>query len=132
MKRPWKLLLAVAVAVLEAQASGCSDGGPPQPGFVYVELQTPNKDDAAVRLRIIGEGMSDLEAVSGYQLYSRTRASADSIEAVVVGELTGGDLLKFIVPDVKGRYAASLVEVASTTNALRAPLVGYSVQLRGR
>jgi hypothetical protein len=129
MKRPWKLLLVVAVSVLVASASGCADGGPPQPGFLYVELLTPNTDDAAVRLRIIGEGMSDLQAVPGYQLYSRARASSDSIEVAVVGELTGGDLLKFMVPDVNGGYAASLVEVASTTNALREPLTGYSLQL---
>jgi hypothetical protein len=129
MKRPWKLLWVVAGSFLATQASECPPGGPPQPGFLYVELVTPNRHDAAVRLRIVGQGISDSQAVNGYQSYFRARASSDSIEAVVFGEIRSGDLLKFMVPNVKGDYAASLVEVASTTNALRERLVGYSLLL---
>jgi hypothetical protein len=86
-------------------------------------------DDAAVRLRVTGDGILDPTAPRGYALYARA-THAGLLEAAVLGQITSGDLLEFNVHDVHGHYTVTLDEVADTSNTLRASLGDYAVQIR--
>lgn len=121
------LLLAVGALLVLHSCGGEPTG--PRAGTLFVELATPNADDGAVRVRVAGPGISDPAPASGYQLYHRLLPTG-ALEAVVVGNIATGRLLSFRVPDVRERYAASILEVATGSNALREPPTGYTAQVR--
>ena len=99
----------------------------PVPGNLYVRLQTPNATDAAIRLTLTGPQIGALAAAGDRLLFSLP-VDATSRKVAVFGDLGTGDIFSFAVPDVNRAdlYAVTLVQVATTTNALRVPLTGYT------
>jgi hypothetical protein len=122
----------VAVAAL-AVACGESPNEPPTPvpGTLTVTLVTPRADDRAIVVRVTGpEGMTEVAtANASYALHSR--GTGTSFRAAAFGDLAGGALLRFQVPDVNrsAEYAATVVEVSDGANALRADLAGYRLSI---
>jgi len=121
-------------ALLLAIAPACGGDGPgptdqPEPGVVRASLTTPNTTDGALLIRIVGE-LSNLEAVGGYRVAST--AAGTTTRLVLTGNLAGGDLLRFSVPD-KRKISSYLVVVeqvaARDTYALIDP-AGYAIVLR--
>ena len=101
----------------------------PEPGVLSVRLTTPNADDAALIVRITGPtAMTSVVAGNpAHEIYSRAEAKA--FNAALFGDLAGGVLLRFHVPDIAkvAEYSATVVEVADQANALRESLAGYVV-----
>lgn len=135
MTLPRSRALSVLAAGVISSALACKEAARieepelPQSGYLYVNIRTPNTNDGAVYVRVVGPEIANPENTGRYALYHRKREG--KLEAVIVGEIVSGDLLKFFVADARQPYAVELVEVANRDNQLRSPLVGYSVSLRG-
>ena len=104
---------------------------PPQPGRLTVSLETPPGGERAIMISVSGpEAASRVGAVdAAHKLY--WRASGTTFKAAVFGDITGGPLLTFAVPDVnqEDRYQASVVEVTDAKGAMRAsPGQDYSLR----
>ncbi|MFL5578838.1 MAG: hypothetical protein ACJ8AO_00555 [Gemmatimonadaceae bacterium] len=125
----FSLVAAAALAV----ACGESPNGPPTPvpGTLTVTLVTPRADDRAMVVRVTGPaGMTEVAtANASYALHSR--GTGTSFRAAAFGDLAGGALLRFSVPDVNrsAEYAATVVEVSDGANALRTDLAGYRLSI---
>lgn len=132
VRAPRAALLMIVAAALGA-ACGDSPNGPPTPvpGTLTVTLVTPRADDRAMVVRVTGpEGMTEVAtANASYALHSR--GTGTSFRAAAFGDLAGGALLRFRVPDVNrsAEYAATVVEVSDGANALRADLAGYRLSI---
>lgn len=127
-----KRTIQVALAAIPLACSGGGDGGitqPPAavPGILSISLATPNSDDRAILLTISGPGTpaSIVAGPAGYRIESRVTGT--TARAAVFGNLDNGVLARFSVPDVAlaATYAASVVEAAGPSNALRADLSKY-------
>ncbi len=127
MRRSWRRLPAIVATLLAVGMLACKDGGPTA-GTLSVELATVNTDDGAVWVRLVGDGISSPEAVSGYRMLSK-QSTANELDAIVVGDIVQGNLLRFRVPDVDREYSAVVIEVARRDNTLRDPPTGYSVEV---
>lgn len=121
-------LATVALLAVTGLLAGC-DKGPsgPVPGELVIRLETPNATDRAVMISITGPVAPGAvsAARAGDVVYSETVGT--TVKAAVFGRLASGDLLRLSVADVKQSrsYAATVVEAADSTNALRAVLSGY-------
>lgn len=121
----------MALALLAA-ACGGGDPGPtdePQPGHLRATLTTPNASDGALLVRIVGE-LSNLEAVGGYRIASAVTGTTTRL--VLTGNVTGGDVLRFAVPDVRklGSYLIIVDQVAARDTYALLDTGGYSLALR--
>lgn len=127
----WRVRV-LAVLCLGGLAGCGGDGGPtgPEPGALVVNLTAPNADDAAILLRVIGVGITQVSA-SQAGTYLKVLQDGNTLTAVLVGNLATGALMRFNVPDVNalGSYSATIVQVADEKNALRALLAGYALNL---
>lgn len=110
-------------------AAGCGTEGPTA-GELEIRLATPNTDDRAVLIRVIGARTS--VAVPGgtnYRVYAPP-ASGDTSRVLVVaaqGEhLAAGPIVRLGVPDTRkaDTYRATVQDVATTTYAQRS-VSGY-------
>jgi hypothetical protein len=137
MRRPLAALSLVVLGALVGLAACSENGrtpdGPPEPvpGTLTLSLVTPSADDRAIVVRVTGpEAMTDVAAAATtYTLHSRGTGGA--FKAAAFGNLTGGALLRFHVPDVNrsAEYAATVVEASDAANALRADLSGYRLTI---
>lgn len=121
-----------AAALLLVAACGGGDGSTdpqPQPGFLTVSLATPAADDGAIVLSVSGPGaMSQFASVApATQLFARRNGTSQRV--LLVGDLNAGQLVRFHVPDVSAAaaYRATIVEVASRGNEVRASTASYSL-----
>jgi hypothetical protein len=135
MSNHTRRILAMAAGLALAATLACGgDGnaptGPqgPTAGTLTVSLTTPNNDDGAILLTVSGPDMTQLASADA-SLYFRHAQAGTTITAVLVGDVAGGDLVTFHVPDVDaaGSYSATIQQVADRSNALRGSLTGYSL-----
>lgn len=128
-------LVATAASFAISGAAGCGDddsSGPidpgPTAGTLTVTLTTPNADDGAILFEVTGPDMTQVTAADP-SLYFRYSEADGAVTAVLVGDVTGRDVLSFRVPDVDavGSYTASMVDVADRSNELRDSLAGYAL-----
>ena len=125
-----------SILFLGLLAGGISCGGTtepagPQAGTVVASLNTPNNEDGALIVRIVGE-QTGLKAVAGYHLATANAAQGTTMRGIVTGTIVDGDLLEFTVPDIsKVATYVVVVEQAATrgTYALVDPS-GYNISLR--
>ncbi len=137
----WYAITAAAVALAVGLACGGDGGGGgnggttgptvPVPGTLVVSLTTPNSDDGAILFSISGGGISAPTAVASSDLLFFRATGTSSLNAVVVGNIAAGPVLRFGVPDVGqvSSYTASITEVADRNNALRTSLSGYVLSI---
>jgi hypothetical protein len=129
------LTTAVAIALAAGLACGRDDGtsGPdgPTPGFLTVTLTTPSTDDGALLLTVSGPDITQVAATDA-SLYFRHIEAGSTMTAVLVGNVQGGTLLRFHVPDVAaaGSYSTTITQVADRGNARRASLAGYALMVQ--
>ncbi|HEX9895688.1 MAG TPA: hypothetical protein VGA78_17285 [Gemmatimonadales bacterium] len=124
-RNPLLLLLAVALAC------GGEDGptDEPRPGELVAALNTPNNQDGALLLRVVGP-VSAVTPVGGHRVSSAT--SGATTRVVLTGNITDGDILRLTVPDTRNltSYTVLVEQVAARdTYALLEP-GGYSIALR--
>jgi hypothetical protein len=93
-------------------STGPSDGGPATPGWLTVELNTPNTDDGAVQLRVSGAQVDTVRVANAYQGFGV--ASSAGADLVITGGVAKGVVAHLKVPDVNrsGRYTVSVVAAA--------------------
>jgi len=122
------LLAAGLLAALGGCAKGStgpSDGGPATPGWLTVELNTPNADDGAVQLRITGAPVDTVRVASVYQGFGVP--SGAGADLVITGTLAKGVVAHLKVPNVNhsGRYTVSVVAAARRGNYQLRTLTEY-------
>jgi hypothetical protein len=103
----------------------------PPPGSAIVTLTTPVADDGAVVVRVQGPGLTTLQtASSGYTFYSRLAGEQDA-RVIVLGNLVGGPMFTFKMATGASAadYTATLEQVASRADALRAAHTNYSLTI---
>jgi hypothetical protein len=109
--------------------AGCTETNtPPLPGPLLVSLTTPAADDGAVMFRITGPGLVSIQpAASGYRLFWRL-VSAEEAAVIALGSLASGPVVSVQVADVNqvSRYTATITEVASRDDQIRASTAGYT------
>jgi hypothetical protein len=134
MKRLAAWCGASALAVM-LFLGGCGDNPTrPEavPGQLALHLITPNGADGAVLVRITSTDETPVFTSVNPQNIVMTRDMAGGIGALVIGDITSGELLRFAVADV-GRisaWSATILEVADAGNSIRPNLTGYRVELR--
>ena len=111
-----RLRLVFPVAVLFLAACGGDSPPIPQPvaGDLTMALTTPNSQDGALLLRIVGElEIKDVTPVGSYRVSFHTQAGITRVN--ITGDLAGGDILKFRVPDIgkASSYTAYVEQAAS-------------------
>jgi hypothetical protein len=111
--------------------AACS-GTPPEPpppvgGEVTLSLQTPNIDDGAVLIRIVGP-ITGITAVGDY-LVSSVPVGTTATKVVIVGSLGVGPLIRVKVPnlDLLGTYSVFVEQVASRTDFVLYDPSGYGI-----
>lgn len=126
-----RTFLLAALCVGGATTLGCSSAEKPVAGELEVRLiVTPNADDRAILLRVVGKQTAVTAPVgSGYRVLVSPLAG-DTARVVVMAPqgsgLATGALARLTVPDTRqvGAYAAFALDVASRTYAQR-PVTGY-------
>ncbi len=133
--RSTRIPVAIALCALLATSLACGDDdngstGPPDPvpGTLTLTLGTPHLDDGALLLRLEGPDMTQV-GLSAPDLYLRFLEDQTGVTAVLVGDVSEGDLLTFHVPDVNrvSSYSATMLEAANRSNAVRVSLAEYTL-----
>ncbi len=129
---------SIAVAALALTTVACgADGssnpvlpgpntpGAPVPGWLTIQLTTPHNDNGAVQLRISGAVVQDVEAVAPYDGFGTTDDGIGRM--VVTGDLKGGSLVRFKVPDVAAAqsYRVTVEAAAQRDSYELRDLAGY-------
>ena len=103
----------------------------PEAGVVVASLNTPNAQDGALIVRIVGE-QTELKAVGGYRLATANAVPGTTLRAIVTGTIGDGDILEFTIPDISkvSTYVVVVEQAAARgTYALLDPS-GYNISLR--
>ena len=122
------LMMALGLVLAATVACGSDSTTGPTAGTLTVSLTTPNADDGAILLTVSGPDMTQI-AVEDTSLYVRYAQDGTTVTAVLVGDLLGGPLVTFHVPDVDAAssYSATITQVADRSNVLRGSLTGYAL-----
>ena len=122
--------LCAAVAALGSCGDATGPGEPvdaPAPGELRVRLSSPAPSDGAVLLTITGPAAPT--EVTGTQagVLVHARAAGGGWTVALFGAVSGGEVLRLQVPDVRAAaaYQATVREVAGEDNVLREDLGAY-------
>jgi hypothetical protein len=110
--------------------TGCKSAEGPVAGELEVRLTTPNTDDRAILVRVVGK-QTAIAAPSGSTYRVLTAPlGGDTVRVVVIApvgsHIAAGAMLRLTVPDTRqvDAYSAFALDVASASYAQR-PLTGY-------
>lgn len=124
-----RLAAAAVLALVLTACGGSTPTGPETttgtPGWLSVELTTPNADDGAVQLRVTGPGVDSVVATAAYNGYAAATSGAANL--VLVGSVQSGVVARFRVPDVSrsSQYTASVTAAAQRGSYALRELSGY-------
>jgi hypothetical protein len=133
-----RLIPFVAIVLAAAPGFACSgDKGPtgpprPAPGILRVQLVTPNADDGALVVSLIGPGaISDVSAPAGTGYLVHSRGAGGQTMVAVFGAIRSGELITFSVADVHqaAGYQAQLIDIADDQNTLRPTKDAYGLSV---
>ncbi len=135
-----RVLKTVAYAFLLGGIVTCGGGGdngtgpgpgptPPDPGFLRVNLTTPNANDGAILFTLSGGVVDSLQA-SGFTLFS-TGAGTSNARMIVAGTISGGTVASFWVPDRNNltSYTAGLLQAAARGTYEQQALGSYGLAI---
>jgi len=117
-----------AVLLTITVLAGCSDVGPSSgPGTLTATLRSPNGDEGAAVIFLLGEGVIEVNAVGETEAYADT--SGETTRIVLINR-EGGTMSVAVDVEDLGRPLVALVrEVAGPDDLLRADLAGYRVEV---
>lgn len=123
----FQMTMVGALAACGSEASTVTAPPPesaPTPGWLTVQLITPNSNDGAVQFTVSGPGL-DSVAVDEYASLSTVNGGVADV--VVTGSVVGGTMARIHVPDVSqaGAYAASVTAAAAQRTYQLQDLAGY-------
>lgn len=104
----------LGAAACGGSATGANDVQPGTPGWLSVELTSPNTDDGAVQLRVTGPSVDSVVAASPYNGFGQS--SSGSADLVLTGAIRTGTVARFHVSDIS---RASQYRVTVTAAAQR-------------
>ena len=110
---------------------GSTEPAGPQAGVVVASLNTPNDQDGALIIRVVGE-QTGLKVLGGYHLATANAAQGTTMRGIVTGTIVDGDILEFTIPDISklATYVVVVEQAAARgTYALIDPS-GYNISLR--
>lgn len=124
---------ALALTGTLSCGGGEDDGGvlepEADPGFVNVNLTTPNTTDGALLLTVSGGTLDSLDA-PGLRLFTSV-TNASSATLLVAGDISAGTVARFWVPDRAnvdvGLYRAVLQQAAARTTYEQLDVSSYSM-----
>jgi hypothetical protein len=129
----------IALGAVLGVASACGEGPTPPslsppygPTALRLDLVTPHTDDGAVVVTLKGPGVSTLRPASpAYLAYSRADSAENEVRLIVIGDLKGGALatVSIAAGHQLSDYTATIQQVASRGDTLRADLAGYRVSV---
>jgi len=121
-----RFLVVAVLAVLAA----CTDAGPRRgPGTVTGTVQSPNGDEGAAVVLLVGEGVVEVRSVGGTDAYATTDGD---MTRVVLVNLEGGTLaFELDLADASRPPVTSLGQVAGPDDQLRPDLSAYRVEWGG-
>ncbi|MDH3270580.1 MAG: hypothetical protein OEN56_04565 [Gemmatimonadota bacterium] len=121
-----KLRRLAGLLALSGLLSACSDEGPVSgPGTLTATLTGPNGAEGAAVIALLGDGIGQITAVGGTEVFSRIGNGAAQV--VLINE-PGGELsFRVAVADTTQPPAVVVEQVAGPDDALRA-LGAYSVE----
>jgi hypothetical protein len=119
------VILAAGLVACGGSPTGANDGGTAAPGWLSVELTTPNSDDGAVQLRISGPAIDSVKAAVPYNGFGQ--ASGSSADMVLTGTIHTGTVAHFRVADVSraAQYAVTVTAAAQRGSYALRPTSGY-------
>ena len=123
--------LAAVVAIGVNCGGGGTESNEPKPGNLTVSLDTPNTDDAAIKLTITGPAaLTSITSASPDIRVFQSGTLGVTNTVIITGTIPAGDVLKIGVADKRDvdDYSATVEQVASTTYAIRA-LTGYELSV---
>lgn len=127
MKRRRSSVRWAGVALVGLLAASCGEAGPDAgPGALQVTLRSPNGDEGAARLILVGPGMEGVTARAG-RVFAEQRG--DTLHLVVIRDDAGELGLLLQVADTTRPPVGVVVEVAGPDDRVRG-LTGYSVEVR--
>ena len=129
-----RVVPAALVGALLIVGLACDDSTePPVPGSVTISLNTPNTDDGAVALTLTGPGLSNLVPTSSSLKVFWRLVAENELRALVFGNLTSGPVFSVDVQNVNtpSLYSATITQVATRDDELRADMSGYTVTVAG-
>lgn len=116
--------MLVVVLVLTACTDGSLRLGP---GTLTATVRSPNGEEGAAVLLLVGEGVTGVEQVGDTEIYATT--SGDETRVVLINQ-TGGTLAFNVdVADRLRPLVAVVLQVAGPDDALRTDLASYVVEL---
>ncbi len=118
----------LALAALTLLAVACADDPVPGPGSLEAAVVSPNGDEGAAVLLLLGDGVDAVAGLGDTEVYASTSTS-ESRTRVVLLHPTGGRLtFRVDVSDVTQPPAWAFEEVAGPDDELRTDVSGYSVE----
>jgi hypothetical protein len=128
--RRLRIVLALGAGLVVAGCSGGGGGGTgPTAGTLYVTYTTPNSDDGALLVKVIGPAVTSVAIDTSLKGYSRISTNGDTAMIVVAGTVHSGIVARLSVPDTRAfaSYGASVLQVAQASTYAQRGLSGYSV-----
>ena len=126
-------LVLLAVTACGASAPTSSTDPEPEtkavPGWLTVQLDTPNTDDGAIQLRVSGPAIDSIKAETRFDGFGVT--SGSSANLVITGSISDGTVARFRVPDVgrAAQYSVSVQAVAQRSTYELRSVTGYAASV---
>ena len=127
MADPRRATLRALISMLAlGGALGCGDAAPVSaPGTLTATVESPNGDEGAALLHLVGGGVSFVEPLTG-DLY--TSALGDTTKVLVLLDAPGEIAFRFNVADTTQPPVTTVLQIADGENDLRTSLAGYRVR----
>lgn len=124
-------LIFLTLCALALSACDSDPAETPTAGSLTVSISTPNPMESAMLVRITGPGISDARAVSTDHVLHVSDHAPGEFQAIILGDLTSGPLMRFDVPDIAAlqKYSAEILQVASPNYDLREDSGQYGITL---
>lgn len=122
----------MAIAGLLALGA-CADATQPHggAGTWLAKLSSPNGEEGAAVVELVGRGIQDVTASGGGILFHQAHGDTMRVVAIPDTSANHGGTIQFHVKMAEGSAApaAKILQVAAPDDALRSSLVGYHVDL---
>lgn len=112
-------MLLVSVACFDS-------GGPPRPGTLTGTVQSPNGDEGAAVLLLLGDVARDVRPAGSTEAYAAS--SPEGTRVVLINPVAGALVFEVEVADTKRPPSVLFRQVAGTDDELRDDLSNYAVR----